>query len=71
MFRESDNVGRRQAGFVQVVKVGVSQGHACRDPLWRVVGQHFLHKDKTQKEDRESLGLLCVFTRKSSRTETD
>lgn len=34
--------GRREGGFIQVVKIRVLHGFTGRDPFRRVVGQHFL-----------------------------
>lgn len=53
------DAGSRQGRFVQVIKVRVSHGLACRDPLGRIVGQHFLQ----ERADSVTQDILCVTTR--------
>lgn len=39
----------RQGRLVQVIKVRMCHGLTCRDPLGRIVGQHFLKQRKMTK----------------------
>lgn len=56
MLRPSDAVdgGGGQRGLVQVIKVWVGHGLARRDPLGRIVDQHFL-KDTMRVIEKELL----------------
>ena len=49
------DAGSRQGGFIQVIKVRVSHGLTCRDPLGRIVGQHFLQEGRKVR-------YLCAVT---------
>ena len=48
---DSVDAGSWQGGSVQVIKVRVSHGLTCRDPLGRIIGQHFLERYKTRKAE--------------------
>lgn len=52
----------RQCGLIQVIKVRMSHGLTCWDPLGRIVGQHFLKQRKMIKKTKvQSLRIFFFF----------